>query len=180
MISIDKLRMNPIFTGLLDVELAGVPHILRRRAYTTGAYIYYPGNPGLHSNLAESGLIRLFIRTASGHELILKLIGPQEIFGLLLLNDEQVRLIGAVTHRPAVLYSIARKDFLWLMEGSLQFMGNIYQTINSDARRLLLYLRSIVTLNLNDRLAAILLRLSKKNEDHRYILFCQVGKLSQK
>jgi CRP/FNR family cyclic AMP-dependent transcriptional regulator len=170
MLNNDQIRMYPIFAGLTDAELAGVAPILKKRAFAAGAYIYYPGNPGLHSYLVESGLVRLFVSTASGQELTLKLVGPQEVFGLPLLDDEQARLIGAVAHQPAVLYAIARQDFLQLMDRSPQFMCNIYKDLATDARRLLLHLRSLATLNLNGRLAAMLLRLEKENDGEDYIV----------
>jgi CRP-like cAMP-binding protein len=170
MLSIEQLRMYPVFADLTDVELAGVPPILKRRAFAESAYIYYPGNPGLHSYLVESGLVRLFLCTTEGQELTLKLISPQDVFGLPLLDDEQARLIGAVAHQPSVLYSIAREDFLQLMDRSPQFMRNIYKEMAADARKLLLHTRSLATLNLNGRLAAMLLRLARMSADGQYIV----------
>lgn len=170
MLSIERLREYPIFTSLSEVELAGVSPFLKRRAFASGAYIYYPGNPGLHSYLVESGLIRLFCCTPAGQELTLKLVGSQEVFGLPLINDEQARLLGAVACKPAVIYSFSREDFLKLMDRSPQFMRNIYQNLIADSRRLLLHFRSIATLSLNGRLAAMLLRLAKANENKQLIV----------
>jgi CRP/FNR family cyclic AMP-dependent transcriptional regulator len=170
MLSIEQLRNYPIFAGLTEVELSGVPPILKKRAFADGAYIYYPGNPGLHSYLVKSGQVRLFLCTAAGQEMTLKLIGPQEVFGLPLLDDEQVRLTGAVVYQPSILYSIMRKDLLQLMDRSPRFMRNIYQDLVTDARRLLLHLRSLATLNLNGRIAAMLLRLARMTADGQYLV----------
>jgi CRP-like cAMP-binding protein len=170
MLSIENLRMYPIFADLPDEELANAASVLKKRTFASGAYVYYPGNAGLHSYLVKSGQVRLFLCTAEGQEMTLKLIGPQEVFGLPLLDDEQVRLLGAVAHQPSVLYSIAREDFLQLMDRSPQFMRNIYQDLGTDARRLLLHLRSLATLNLNGRLAAMLIRLAKEHEEERGIV----------
>ena len=170
MLHIEQLRMYPVFADLTDVELASVPPVLKRRAFAEGAYVYYPGNAGLHSYLVESGGVRLFLSTAAGQEMTLKLIGPQDAFGLPLLDDEQVRLTGAVAHQPSVLYSIAREDFLQLMDRSPQFMRNIYQELATDARRLLLHVRSLATLDLNGRMAAMLLRLARLTADGQYLV----------
>jgi CRP-like cAMP-binding protein len=169
-LTINQLRKYPLFDALSDENLEYAIPLLKKRTFATGAYIYYPGNPGLHAYLVESGLVRLFCCTAAGQELTLKLVPPQEIFGLPLLDDDQARLHGAVAHEPATLYSMAREDLLQLSHRSPQFMHNIYQDLIADSRRLLLHLRSLATLNLNGRLAAMLLRLAQMTEDEQFIV----------
>jgi len=170
MLSIDQIREYPLFAGLDETELANLSACLIKRTFAKGAYIYYPGNPGLNTYLVETGLVRLFFIDAAGQEYLLNLIGPNEAFGLPLLEDDQFRVTGAAAHQPSVVLSIGREDLLQLMDHSPQFMRNIYLELVTIARKLLLHTRSLVTLSLNGRLATMLLRLTKKDENQQCVI----------
>lgn len=163
--NLNQLPDYPLFDGLSEAELEQIASRLSRRIYAKGAYLYYPGNPGLYTYLLESGLVRLFFTNARGEEFLLNLAGPRQVFGLPLLLDNQARVLGAAAHQPTLVLVLARQDLLDMMERSPQFMRNIYQEAASSARKLVVHIRSLVTVSLAGRLAHMLLRLSLKENN---------------
>lgn len=163
MVTVDQLRKYPLFADLQDAQLARVAQLVSRRVFSRSTYIFYPGSAGHTTYLVESGLVRLFFSAPSGQELLVNLVGPLEVFGLPLLQENQVRVLGAVAHQPTVVLSIGRDDLFRLMEESPQFMRNVYLDLSTSSRRLLLYTRMLATLDLKGRLATMLLRLASKD-----------------
>jgi CRP-like cAMP-binding protein len=170
MVSIEQLRDYPILSELTDADLAYLSTCLTKRVFAKGAYIFFPGNPGSNTYLVESGLVRLFFTNASGQEYLLNLVNPREVFGLPLLEDDQALLMGAAAYQPLVVLSIAWEDLLQLMDRSPRFMRNVYQGLMTSTRMLLMQLRTLVTLDLNGRLAITLLRLAVEDENQKWVV----------
>ncbi len=68
MISADQIRNYPLFAKLSDAELESVAARLVKHSFAKGAYIYYPGNPGLNTYLVESGLVRTGLIRVDGQK----------------------------------------------------------------------------------------------------------------
>ena len=137
---------------------------MTKRAFAKGAYIFYPGNPCLYTYFIESGLLRLFFVNTSGQEFLLNLIHPYNLFGFPLLGNDQFRLTGAAAYQPSVVLSISRDNLIQFMSESSKLMQNLYQELIINSRKLILHIRSLVTLSLLGRLAAMLLRLANLHE----------------
>ena len=165
MLTTGQLSLYPLFAGLTEAELSKLAPSLSKRTVSKGAYLYYPGNPGLYTYLVESGLIRLFFTNANGQEFILNLVGPRETFGLPLLLDDQLRVMGAAAQQTSVVLVISREDLFHWMECCPTLMHNVYIDLAMSARKLILNTRSLVTISLNGRLATMLLRLSAKSKE---------------
>lgn len=163
MVTIGQIRHYPLFAGLDDAELARVAPLLTKRVFAQGTYIYYPGNPGLNSYLIETGMVRLFFTDNCGKEYLLNLVKPPELFGHPLLEDKQLRILGAAAHQTSTVLSIGRAEFFEMMDISPQFLRNVYLDMTVNSRELLLHLRMIVTLDLNGRLATMLLYLAAED-----------------
>jgi CRP/FNR family transcriptional regulator, cyclic AMP receptor protein len=170
MLSVSQIREYPLFQGLNEAELSRLAQIMTRRAFARGAYVFHPGGPGGSAYLVESGMARLFLSTASGDEVLLNLARPLEVFNLPTLHDTQLRVIGAAALVPSVFLSIGREDFFQLHAASPRFSRNVYQELMVITRKLLLHTRALATLNVNGRLATMLLRLARKSETQEYFI----------
>lgn len=126
--------------------------------------------PAVYAYLVESGLVRMFLSTVSGQEMLLNLAGPREALSLPTLVDSQLRVIGASALTPTVLLSIGREDFFQVFDTSPQFARNVYRTLLIISRKLLLHTRMLATLDLNGRVAAMLLRLVIKSANEQHII----------
>ena len=170
MVTVGQIRNYPLFAGLDDAELARLAPLLGKRVFAQGAYIYYPGNPGLNSYLVESGMVRLFFTDAAGEEYLLNLIKPLELFGYPLLEDNQLRVSGAAAYQPSTVLSIGRAEFFEMMDISPQFLRNVYLDLSINARKLLLQTRTLATLSLNGRLSTMILRLASEGEQLEHVI----------
>jgi len=161
MIHANQLLDYPLFTGLSEADLAGLASRLVRRSFAKNAYLFYPGNPGLSMYLVESGMVRQFFNDAQGQELLLNLVGPRSSISLPFLDDRQVRPTGAAAQVDTVVLSLAREDLLYFMERSTRLMQNVYTDLTNSLIKLMLHTRMLASANLNERLASILLYLSR-------------------
>jgi CRP/FNR family transcriptional regulator len=160
-----SLREYPLFAGLNEDELASISICLTKRHFAKGAYLYYPGNPGLSMYLVESGLVRLFFANTRGEEFLLNLIRPGSTVGLPLLPDDHVRLTGAAAQQDSVVLILSREDMFKFMQSSSQFMQNIYLEMTSSMRRLTLYAQAHTMLDISARLASLLVYQSVNNQN---------------
>ncbi len=175
MLKVEQIRNYPLFEGLNEAELARLAKVMVKRSFAKDAYIFYPGSPGINVYLVESGLVRLFFSTAGGQEVLLNLISPLEVFGLPTLQGDQLRVLGAVALLPSVFLSIGREDFFQMLGSSAQFAKNVYLELSTSSRKLLLHIRTLATLNLNGRLATMLLRLAGKSADQDHIIHLPIS-----
>ena len=160
MLTIDQLRDYPLFTGLTEQELGLLLPRLTKRAFAKGVYLFYPGSSSTNTYLVASGLVRLFFTNTHGEEFLLHLVRPTDVFGLPVLDGEDVRVVGAATYQDSVVLSIECQYLLQSMQTMPILARNLYREASSSARMLLIHARALTTLNLNARLAFFLLRIS--------------------
>jgi CRP/FNR family cyclic AMP-dependent transcriptional regulator len=161
----DQIRKYPLFAGLSDLELAALAPCLTKRTFGQDAYLFYPGNPGLNLYLVESGLLRLFFADVQGQEYLLNVVGPLDCVGLPLLPDDQTRLVGLSALQQTVVLTFARDDVFAVMKRSPRFMENIYMEMSRNARKLTLYIQAHTILQLEGRLASLLVYLAMNCTD---------------
>ncbi len=160
MLTTDHLQKYPIFENLDESNLARLlPHV-HKRAFAKGAYLFHPGSPSTNTYLVESGLVRLFFTNAHGEEFLVNLVRPTGVFGLPVLDTEDIRVGGAAAYQDSVILSIECGFLLQAMQTMPALARNLYREATSSGRKLLIHARTLVTLNLNARLASLLLRLS--------------------
>ena len=161
MLTIDSLQNFSLFEDLSTDDLAHLlPHI-HKRAVARGVYLFYPSSPISNTYLVVSGLVRLFFTNAHGQEFLLNLVRPGKVFGLPVLQEDQVRLLGASAYQDSVVLCIASGQLLEYMPAMPRLGINLYREASTSARDLLIHARALVTLPLNARLAFLLLRISQ-------------------
>ena len=95
------------------------PRILDRLAtrarwatYAPGQVIFRKGDAGLGLFAVLSGLVRISLPSENGRELVLRLIGPNEVFGEITLLDGGQRTADASAAANCHLLFLDRRDFL--------------------------------------------------------------------
>ncbi len=165
MLNADQLRKYPLFSGLSDDELAKLAPCLTKRQYAKGAYLFHPGSPVLNMYVVESGLVRAFFTNSHGEEFMLDLIGPRSAVGLPLMREDQTRMLGASAVTPLVSLVMAQQDLIRFSQRSPQLMRNVSDLVHGSMEKLLIHIRSLVTLGVNGRLAGVFLYLSRSDGD---------------
>lgn len=155
--SITQLREYPLFVDLNEKELASLASSIVKRSFAKGAYVYHPGAPGLNMYLVESGLVRMFLTNNQGGEFLMNLVASPDCFGLPVLPDDQVRIVGAAAVRDTVLMSLSREVVFDSMRRFPQFAVNIYLEMSNKTRILVGYMHGVATLSVQGRLASVFL-----------------------
>lgn len=159
---IEQLPQYPLFAGLTEEELTALSTGITKRSFAKGAYIYHPGAPGLNMYLVESGLVRMFFASNQGDEFLMNLVAPTDCFGLPVLLDDQVRIVGAAAVRDTVLLSLSRDVVFDCMRRFPQFAVNLYLEMSNKMRILGGYMHSVATLSVQGRLAGVFLHFSER------------------
>lgn len=161
MIPTQYLQDYPLFAGLGSTELSQISPCLTKRTFAKNDYLYQPDNQVSNVYLIESGLVRLFFVDSRGKEYILEIMGPSASIGLPMLHHDQILLIGAVAIQPSVVLMISKQDLAYFAARFPPLMQNIYQSMDQTLRKLLRYTQILLTLNVDGRLAMILLYLNE-------------------
>jgi CRP-like cAMP-binding protein len=150
-----------LFNGLSSGEMAQVAGCVSKRTFGKGAYLYHPGNPARNFYLVESGLVRLFFTDASGQEYLLELAGPGAMIGVPLLYEDQLRALGAAAVVPSVVLCLSQQDLAHFAGRFPRLMSNIYRSLDGGMRKLILFIKTLVILGVEGRLAFLVLHLSE-------------------
>ncbi len=130
-----------------------------------GDYLFQAGNPVLNIYLLESGMVRAFFTNARGGEFMLTLIYPYSVIGTPLVRSDQTRMLGASAVTPSVTLVMAQADLLRIAQQSPALTRNLSNLIDTSMRALMAHIRSLVTLNVNSRLASAFLYLARSNQN---------------
>lgn len=158
-----SLRAVPLFSGLEDDVLAALAASMVSRTFAKGRILFYQDTPGNSLYLVESGLVRIFVLSASGQEFTLNLHGPGECFGELALLDCEPRSASAIAVETTVTQTLARADFLSVLDGQPALARYLVVLLAQRLRQLTAHSESIAFLDVPGRLATCLLDLTQRH-----------------
>jgi CRP-like cAMP-binding protein len=158
--AMDALRRSALFGRLHEDQLASLAGRMARRRYRRGEVIFHEGDPGDALHLVRSGRVKIGRHSPDGDEAIVATIGPGEIFGELVLLDGEPRSATATALDPTDTLTIARQDFVALVDADPQFRWGLLGGIAQHHRRLTDQVAEAHFLDLAGRLARQLVRLA--------------------
>lgn len=109
------IRNTKLLGSLGPAEQAAMGAICPDRKWTKGEFIYRSGDPADAMHIVKSGKVKVVITSADGHERIVGVYGPEDIFGESFLSDFAHRLGDAIALTDAVTCPIDRSQFLRLI-----------------------------------------------------------------
>ena len=89
-----------------------VPRVLRKREM-----LFMEGDQGHSMFLMAQGAVQLFKTSAEGKEVVIKLVRPGEIFGEVVLFEQELFPVSACALTPAQVFLLPRRQFDCLLEG---------------------------------------------------------------
>ncbi len=150
----------PLFMGLSEADLKLVNDMSIEKHYPKNAVIITEAEVGDSLYAIVSGRVKVFIGDEEGREIILKMLGPGDVFGEMSLIDRQPRSASVSTLEPCVFKVLSHSSFEVCLEQAPRIAIGV---MNSLARRLRDADRKISTLALMDvygRVAHTLLELA--------------------
>ena len=159
---VDLLHQVPIFVDLRAVELNALAGCLGKRTFARGMMLYQKGSLAQSLYLIESGGVRIFAVSDTGHEITLEVHGPGDCFGERALIDGKLRTTGAMALEKTVTYTLDRDDFLRCLERYPQVSRRVAALLAHRLAHVTSYAENLAFLDVAGRVAAVLLELAAR------------------
>ena len=164
---IDSSFLNGVelFAGLSERDLGLLARSMYRRRYARGQVIFTKGEPATLLYVVEEGRVKILITSEQGEELIIRVLGVGESFGVLAPLGGVQRWADAVAQTSSVLLVLQREDFLPFTMAHPEVATRLSSILDAWLRRLAELAGDEAFLAVEARLAKALLDLS--NADSR-------------
>jgi CRP/FNR family transcriptional regulator, nitrogen oxide reductase regulator len=151
-----------MFAALPATVLGQVARRFFPRRFRHGEFVFLEGRPATALNLLASGRIKVIRETEEGREVILRQIGPGEIFGGAGIWGESVYPASAVTQEDAVVLQLPSLEFQALLTGHAELSLAVIQELGLRLREAEARIRDLQAEHVERRLARALVRLAAK------------------
>jgi CRP-like cAMP-binding protein len=133
----------------------------RQSHYPTGLRIFSKGDQGLGLLAVITGVVKISVVSDDGREIVLNLIGPNEIFGEIALLDGGPRTADATALNECELLILDRRDVLPILMEEPTICIKLLEVISRRLRHTSEQVEDLSFGELSVRLAKALLRLAE-------------------
>jgi CRP-like cAMP-binding protein len=162
----EVLRKVPLFSGLGEADLAAFAELTRERSYPKGSVIVFEDDPGDALYLVAAGQVKVVLIAEDGREVILSVLGEGTFFGEMAVIDEEPRSAHVIAMEDSSLLVLRREDFHARLRTSPEVAISLLKEISRRLRRADEKIGSLVLLDVNGRVAHLLLRITRKLTHH--------------
>lgn len=160
---VDALAGARLFRKLGADDLTAVARAGLTRRYAAGETVCHQGEPGELLYLLVDGLVKVVFTSERGDEMVLNTLERSEIFGELALLDGAPRSASVVALQPTSVFMLPRTRLLELMQRNPRLADEFLVMIGGLVRRLTEHAGDLAYLDLETRLAKLLLQLAQKH-----------------
>jgi CRP/FNR family cyclic AMP-dependent transcriptional regulator len=164
---IDVLRRVPLFESLSEADLQSFAELVRERSYPRGSVIVFEEDPGDALYVVAAGQVKVVLVAEDGREVILSVLGPGSFFGEMAILDEGPRSAHVIAMEESNLLILRRDDFHARLRAMPEVAISLLKEISRRLRRADEKIGSLVLLDVNGRLAHLLLRLADEERGDR-------------
>jgi CRP-like cAMP-binding protein len=165
--AIDVLRKVPLFHGLPEGDLQSFADLARERSYPKGSVIVFEDDPGDALYLVAAGQVKVVLIAEDGREVILSVLGEGSFFGEMAVIDEEPRSAHVIAMEDSNLLVIRREDFHARLRQMPEVAIALLKEISRRLRRADEKIGSLVLLDVNGRVAHLLLRMADEERSDR-------------
>ena len=158
----EVLRSVPLFRQVAEEHLRALAHLIRERTYPRGNVILSQGDPGEALFLIRSGQVKVTVLSEDGREVILSVLGSGSFFGEMALVDDEPRSAHVIAMSDTVLLQLRREDFRSCVRSSPELAIALLRELSHRLRRADDTIASLMLLDVNGRVAHLLLDLAKE------------------
>ncbi len=155
------LRQHEFFRDLPKAVVERLATHARQASYSPGQVIFRKGDEG-HGLLAVmSGIVKISVRSEREREIVLNLIGPNEVFGEIALLDGRPRTADATSMTHSLVLVLDRRDFLHLLTAEPVIAVKLLEVVTGRLRQTSRQVEDLSLADFDTRLARILARLAE-------------------
>ena len=159
------LQKVPLFSQLAPVELQRVVEVVRERAYPKNSVILFEDDPGDALYVVAEGQVKVVLIGEDGREVILSVLGSGEFFGEMALIDDEPRSAHVIAMEDSNLLVLRREEFQGILRQSPGIAVALLRELSRRLRRVDEKVGSLVLLDVNGRVAQLLLELADEEKD---------------
>ena len=159
---LEVLKKVPLFAGLPEAELTHFSELVRERAYPKGSVILFENDPGDALYLVAAGQVKVVLIGEDGREVILSVLGEGSFFGEMALIDDEPRSAHVIAMQDSTMLVLRREDFQARVRTSPEVSIGLLRELSRRLRRADEKIGSLVLLDVNGRVADLLLRLAEE------------------
>ncbi len=156
------LAKVPIFSGLAPAEMDFLAQHALSRTYVPGQIIFNEGDPCAGLYVVVSGHVRIFKTSVGGREQVLSIDGPGSSVAELPVFDGGEYPASVTAVNDATLLFISKQAFQELCLAHPHVALKVLRVVGARLRRLVGIIEELSFTTVRHRLAALLLRLAKK------------------
>jgi len=163
----DILRKVPLFGQLAPTDLERVVEISRERTYPRNSVILFEDDPGDALYVVAEGQVKVVLIGEDGREVILSVMGEGEFFGEMALVDDEPRSAHVIAMEDSTLLVLRREDFQGILTQTPGIALALLRELSRRLRRVDEKVGSLVLLDVNGRVAQLLLDLADEAGSER-------------
>jgi CRP-like cAMP-binding protein len=158
------LRRTKLFGSLDPASLADLAREATPRFYKRNDIIWHEDDPGEAVLILAEGLVKVFLTSPNGDEMVLATPGPPESLGELALVHRGTRSASARAIKDTKAVALTRDTFAALMRQHPAMTETVMETLGALLERTLAQAADLVFLDLPGRVAKLLVGLADSQE----------------
>lgn len=159
----DPWKKLPFFSSLSDKELAEVVvPLFQEERYREDEYLFYEGDPPQGLFILREGKVKIIKHSTRGKDTILRLLGPEEMFGEVASLDGGPYPASAQALEDTIVFHLSQRDFLRLLQGYPSIALRVIEDLGRKLRDAHDLIRALTTETVEKRIATVLLKLAEK------------------
>lgn len=158
----EVLKRIPLFTDLHEAELARFAEVTREREYPKNSVILFEDDPGDALYIVSTGQVKVVLIGEDGREVILSVLGDGDFFGEMAIIDDEPRSAHVIAMKDSHLLVLRREDFQAQLEQHPNIALKLLRVLVQRLRRADEKIGGLVLLDVNGRVAQLLLDLAKE------------------
>jgi len=164
---LEVLKKVPLFAHLPEGELTVFAELVRERSYPKGSVILFEDDQGDALYLVAAGQVKVVLIGEDGREVILSVLGEGSFFGEMALIDDEPRSAHVIAMEDSTVLVLRREDFQARLRSSPEVAVGLLRELSRRLRRADEKIGSLVLLDVNGRVADLLLRLAAEEGGER-------------
>lgn len=160
------LRQTELFRETAGEILERVSERAVERTFKKGQLIFHQGDRGDALYVVAEGLVKIFVTSEQGDEMVLVTLGRQDTFGELAIVDGGARSASAEVLERTRLLVLTRQTLFDLLREHPPLTDALLRTLGAWLRRLTEQTADLVFLDLHGRVAKLLVGLAEERGRH--------------
>lgn len=163
------LKHIPLFENISDAGRKALADICLSKEVKKKEIFFFEGDKGLSLYILVKGNVQLYKSTPDGREVVIKVVKPGEMFGEVILFEQNTYPVNAVALKDSTVFMISKHQFTCLLEDE-DFRDDFFRSLMQKLRFLADQIRYLTNHDVEERLFMFLKEQFGKKEEIKITL----------